>query len=218
LAAPAAWAQDDAAVRVRTGDHPGFGRVVFDFPERVVFRLTREGDRVRLRFDGAGRIGSASSRARNVQRIIGGDGQADIVVSPATTIHPWRLGNGVVIDVLDPEPGAAAGAAPPSGAAAPPSPPDKSTAPAPAAEHPAAGHPADVASAPARPPLPAPQGGRPANAASVATQAAEAGPAALSPGLSRLEPPTPPAPSTAPGPPSSGQPSSAQPSSVRQAS
>ena len=218
LAAPAAWGDDDAAVRVRSGDHPGFGRVVFDFPERVVFRLTREGDRVRLRFDGAGRIGSASSRARNVQRIIGGDGQADIVVSPATTIHPWRLGNGVVIDVLDPEPEVAAGAAPPSGAAAPPSPPDKSTAPAPAAAHPA-----DVASAPAHPPLPAPEGGRPANAASVAMQTAEAGPAALSPGLSRQEPPTPPTPSPVPGPPSSGppssgQPSSAQPSSVRQAS
>jgi hypothetical protein len=144
LSSRPAAAEEDAVVRVRTGDHPTFGRVVFDFPGRVSYKLTRDGDRVRLRFEGAGRIGSVPSRARNIQRITGGEGQADLVVSPETTIHPWRMGNGIVIDVLDPGPDAAAGAGSPSEAPASRPQPDKSTAPAPAAEHPA-----DVASVPA---------------------------------------------------------------------
>jgi hypothetical protein len=179
--------EGDAVVRVRTGDHPTFGRVVFDFPERVAYKLTRDGDRVRLWFEGAGRIGSASSRAHNVLRIAGGDGQADLVVSPGTQIHPWRMGNGIVIDVLDAEPDAAAGAAPP--AEAPPSraQPEKSTAPAPAAEHPA-----DVASAPASQPPRAASTQRPANSEAAAVPISEAKPVGTVPRqeLPRPEPAT----------------------------
>ncbi len=206
---PALGAEGDAEVRVRTGDHPGFGRVVFDFPERVSYKLSRDGDRVRLRFDGAGRIGSAPSRARNIQRITGGDSQADLIVSPATQIHPWRMGNGIVIDVLDPGPEPAAGATPPSGAPTPRSPPEKSSAPARGAEHPS-----DVAGAPTLPPSPV-TAERSASSRTVASPASDAKPAAPQ------EPPTQASPSPAPpgpAPPSPAPPSpaSASPASVGQ--
>ena len=138
LSVSVAHAENDPEVRVRTGDHPGFGRVVFNFQVPVSYRLTRENGLIHLQFDHAGRIGSAASTPRNVQRITGGDGEAEIQASAGARIRPMRVGTGIVIDVLDPEqsvPARAVSVPPGPPAHAAPSPPSARTptaAPAPA--------------------------------------------------------------------------------------
>ena len=46
-------------------------------------------------------IGAANGVPRNVLNVTGGAGQAEIVVAPGTVVRDWRLGNVVVIDVMD---------------------------------------------------------------------------------------------------------------------
>lgn len=96
-----AWAQGPQ-VAVRTGNHPGFGRVVFSFPGNVTSQMTRDGDRVTLQFDTDAEIVSATSLARNVLGVSGGKGHAELVVAPGAEIRQSRAGNRIVIDVLDP--------------------------------------------------------------------------------------------------------------------
>ncbi|MEX2649283.1 MAG: hypothetical protein WD673_09745 [Alphaproteobacteria bacterium] len=50
---PAAWSWAAEAVRVRTGRHDGYVRIVFDWPHAVGHYLERDGDAMRLAFDAA---------------------------------------------------------------------------------------------------------------------------------------------------------------------
>ncbi len=50
---PTAWSWAAEAIRVRTGRHDGYVRVVFDWPHAVGHSLERDGDAVRLGFDAA---------------------------------------------------------------------------------------------------------------------------------------------------------------------
>ena len=106
LAAPVgAYAEVAAAptpeIAVRTGDHPGYGRVVFDFASHASYRLTRDGDHVQLLFDGDPAIGTARALPRNVRALSGGIGQADLTVVKGAGLRESRVGERVVIDVLD---------------------------------------------------------------------------------------------------------------------
>jgi hypothetical protein len=96
-----AWAQGPQ-VAVRTGNHPGFGRVVFAFPGNVTSQMTRDGDRIILQFDSDAEIGNASSLPRNVLGVSRGKGHAELVVAPGAEIRQSRAGNRIVIDVMDP--------------------------------------------------------------------------------------------------------------------
>ena len=46
----------DPGTAVRVGDHPGFGRVVFDMPEGASYNLVSEGHRLLVVFRGAGAV------------------------------------------------------------------------------------------------------------------------------------------------------------------
>ena len=116
LASIAARADGGPIVPVHVGTHPGFGRVTFDLPERLDYRVTQQGQHVLVRFTGDVMIGAAPSLPRNVLGATGGDGQADLVIASGTAVHAWRLGNLVVVDVLDQ---AAATGAPPIQGTAP---------------------------------------------------------------------------------------------------
>ena len=96
----AALAQDAGAVR--TGDYPGFGRVVFEFNEPTKFNLAVSGDRVIVVFEGAPVVGSSGAPPRNVRNIQGGQGAATLLLMPGARARPAAMGNRVVIDVLDP--------------------------------------------------------------------------------------------------------------------
>ena len=102
LAPVAAHADGGAALPVHVGTHPGYGRVVFDLPERLDFHLTQQGQQVQVQFTGNVTIGAAPAMPHNVLGLTGSAGQAELVVVEGTVARAWRLGNRLVIDVLDP--------------------------------------------------------------------------------------------------------------------
>ena len=96
-----ALADPGAPVPVRVGNHPGFGRVVFDLPARLDYHVTQQGDHVVVEFTGDVTIGSVPAMPTNVLAITGGASKAELVVAPGTVVHDARYGDRVVIDVLD---------------------------------------------------------------------------------------------------------------------
>jgi hypothetical protein len=96
-----ASANSDTSVPVRIGSHQGYGRIVFDLPSPIDYRVTQQGQRVLVQFTGDVTIGAARGVPRNVVSISGGAAQAELVVAAGTVLHDWRLDNMVVIDVLD---------------------------------------------------------------------------------------------------------------------
>ena len=96
----AALAQEAADVHVI--EHPGFGRIVFEFQQPTTYDMVREGDRVMLVFDGAPSVGAPGRPPRNVRSIQGGHGSATLLLVPGARIHPAGVGNRVIVDVMDP--------------------------------------------------------------------------------------------------------------------
>ncbi|MGI4955181.1 MAG: hypothetical protein ACRYGM_25525, partial [Janthinobacterium lividum] len=99
-AASSAFAGDAGVVR--TINHPGFGRLVFEFAGPTEYNLAVDGDRVMVVFEGAPAITSPGVLPRNVRGIQGGQGAATLLLSPGARARPTVIGNRVVIDVLDP--------------------------------------------------------------------------------------------------------------------
>ena len=115
-----AFAQQAPAVGLRVGSHPTYGRVVMAWPEAVTYRAEESGNRLILRFDAPARydLSGALRLPKNVESLSAIDGGIALQAPPGTRFRHYRLGNRVVIDVLD---GAEAGAtAPPAGAVSPP--------------------------------------------------------------------------------------------------
>jgi cellulose synthase operon protein C len=97
----ATFADGGPAVPVRVGIHEGYSRVAFNFASRTDYHVIQQGQHVVVQFAGNVTIGQANAVPRNVLSITGGAGQAEIVVAAGTTVRDWRLGNLVVIDVMD---------------------------------------------------------------------------------------------------------------------
>ena len=108
-----AFGQQGPAVGFRVGSHPTYGRVVMDWPEAVVYRAEEAGNRLILRFDTPARfdLSGALRLPKNVESLSAIDGGIALQAPPGTRFRHYRLGNRVVIDVLD---GAEANAAPPA--------------------------------------------------------------------------------------------------------
>ena len=86
---------------VRVGNHPGYGRVVFDLPARLDYHVTQQGQHVVVEFAGSVTIGSSAALPQNVLGITGGAGKAELMVAPDTVVRELRDADHVVIDVLD---------------------------------------------------------------------------------------------------------------------
>jgi hypothetical protein len=101
LASPAA-AQD--RVGVRTGDHPGHGRIVFDWMAAPVYQVEQQGDRVILRFPNADAIDLAGARRlpRNILAVAKVPGGVELTLRPGARIRHFRNGPKVALDALDP--------------------------------------------------------------------------------------------------------------------
>jgi hypothetical protein len=108
------------SVSIRAGDHPGFGRVVFDLPAGTRWTLDRVGERLTVRFSGADPVAGARP-PRNVRALTAASGTAELSLVPGTHVRSTHLGNRLVLDLLDPVAvaSAVAPAAKPSAAAAP---------------------------------------------------------------------------------------------------
>lgn len=183
-------AQQAPVVGLRVGSHPSYGRVVMDWPDPVSYRAEEQGNRLILRFDTPARLdlSGALRLPKNIESLSVIEGGLSVQAAPGARFRHFRLGNRLVIDVLDG--GASGTAAPATGAGTPPAaattaPRAPSTTPSPqpmaapaaqsgaapasaAPDPPAAGPPATPA---ARPPPTAPP---PREAAPVSSQAATA--------------------------------------------
>jgi hypothetical protein len=189
LAQPA-LAQPAAVAPVRTGDHPGFGRVVIDLAPDMKPAVSGSEAGVVVRLDGAaGPVApAAGARApRNVRALAVRDGSLEITLVPGARLRSFRLGNRLVFDIADPpaEPVAAvdkpAAPPPPAAAAARRPAPDRAApdraAPDRAAPDRAAPDRAVPAAAPSAAPARAPAPPVPAQAAPAPPTPARAAPA-----------------------------------------
>ncbi len=179
------------AVTIRTGDHDGFGRVVFDLPAGARAAVSMRDGALAVRLSGAS-AGAAEPPPRNVSRI---DIRADEVVLTLRQGAGWRevaADGKLVLDVLD--------SAAPTGKPEPeqPAPLNLFSGPAPRPHSAVASQLAAPPAAHAPPAVHAPQ------------PYADGGPPLERPKLDRLEPPAaePPAAEPAPAPPPAPAPAS----------
>ena len=100
LAATAATAARAEGTTVRTGDHAGYGRIVFDMPEGATFTTALDGNRMVVSFNNAGQVAQPASLPRNVASIQGGTDTATLTLEPGTRPRPARIGNRLVVDVV----------------------------------------------------------------------------------------------------------------------
>src|SRR5690348_208826 len=119
LLLPAGALADGSSVVVRVGSHDGYGRVTFALPPRAGYSLTQQDQHLIIQFNGELKIGPPNAIPRNVVGINGGTGQATLDLAPGTTVHDWRYGDLLVVDVRDPGTQAATSSAPPAAAQKP---------------------------------------------------------------------------------------------------
>ncbi|HUB44097.1 MAG TPA: hypothetical protein VMB73_03850 [Acetobacteraceae bacterium] len=183
-----ARADPAAEVSIRSGSHPGYGRVVFDAPPHTTYRLVRDGDQLTVQFAGDVALKDGAPPPRNVSTLHAEGNQATLTIVPGSTVHESRLGSHVVIDVFDPGADAAAPAQPP-----PPQPPHQP--------------PRAATAKPAAPPArPETTGARLADNTRLADNS---GPTQPSPVAEPLLPPPPPQPEPAPPQPQAALPAAA---------
>ena len=171
-----AFAQQAPTVGFRVGSHPTYGRIVMDWPEAVTYRAEESGNRLILRFDSPARydLSGALRLPKNIESISAIDGGILLQAPPGTRFRHYRLGNRVVIDVLDGDDAVGAagtGAAPPP---APPAPPRTAATTPPSQATPAP----PVAPASRPPPTAPPQRDATPQPSQAATASAPASPAA----------------------------------------
>ncbi|MDB5377146.1 MAG: hypothetical protein JWR00_1592 [Rubritepida sp.] len=108
LLSASAAAQD--RIGVRTGDHPGFGRIVFDWTAAPRYQVEQQGDRVLLRFPDNDAIDLAGARrlARNLLAVSRADGAIELTLRPGARIRHFRNGPKVALDIMDPSENVAA--------------------------------------------------------------------------------------------------------------
>ncbi len=170
-----AGAAEGPAVASRSGSHPGYGRVVVETASAAGYSVARDGARVVLSVE-TGELIAPPLAPQNVVAITGGVGRLELVLAPGADFRSMKLGNRIVLDVLDPT--APQPRSPPMRTAqaispradppvdARPAPPPKASASG--AGQSAASAAAPSPSAPVRPP---PSNGRPTQAAARATAA-----------------------------------------------
>ena len=94
-------------VAVRTGDHPGFGRVVVDLGRGMKHELARQDERVTVKLEGAAGPVAPSAGARpprNVTAIATREGQLELTLAAGARMRSYRLGDRLVLDIADRDP------------------------------------------------------------------------------------------------------------------
>jgi hypothetical protein len=103
------------ALSLRIGEHPGFSRLVFDWPERIGYRIEQGAERAVVRFERAARLDLRHYRAdppvnlRGLEPLPGGGGlNLTLALPEGATLRHFYDGPKVVIDVYAPAPKAQA--------------------------------------------------------------------------------------------------------------
>jgi pilus assembly protein CpaC len=91
------------AIGVRVGDHPGYGRVVFDWPVRTPYEAVADADGLVIRFAAPGRprLGSVVA-PRNVAGLMAEGDAVRIVARQGAQFRHFHHGPKLVVDILDP--------------------------------------------------------------------------------------------------------------------
>ena len=91
---------------IRTGNHPDHGRVVFDAPSHIPYRVVQNGDRLTVVFSSPGSNDVAVTGnpvpPRNVAALHADGNEVTLTITDGSTFHDARIGDHVVIDVFDP--------------------------------------------------------------------------------------------------------------------
>jgi len=92
---------------VRTGDHPGFGRMVFDWPRTVDYDIAQDGDKLSVTFKAPARIDAdalSSKLPKTVLTLAAETNDSALQVAmttpPGARLRHFRNGPSVVVDVL----------------------------------------------------------------------------------------------------------------------
>lgn len=108
---PDAWLRKLPVVPVRAGEHPGFGRLVFDWSGDVGYELEREGNFVRIRFDRPARIDLSRIAAALPGRVSATTSETKksevfvaLMVAPEAEIRHFRDGAKIAVDIVAPPP------------------------------------------------------------------------------------------------------------------
>ena len=91
-------------IGVRNGDHPGFGRIVFELPEGSTATAVQRGDRVLVRFLGGtvvDRFDPELFEARNLRRSDALMDGMNLIVAHGAHLRALNLGDRLVVDLLD---------------------------------------------------------------------------------------------------------------------
>lgn len=89
-------------VGVRTGTHPGYGRVVFDWPSRVAYEAEADAGGLVIRFAEPARIALHGPAPRNVLGVTPDGGTVRIAAREGARFRHFHHGAKLVVDVLDP--------------------------------------------------------------------------------------------------------------------
>ena len=139
------------AVELRSASHPGYGRIVLEFDAPTHYRLSRDGGQVVLSLR-TPTVLVPPAAPRNVAHISGGTGRLALSLVPGARLRDSRIGNRIVLDVLDPPARPARANPPPAPQAAPPMPPVVAAGPPPKPEARPPDPPPAAPSPPASPP------------------------------------------------------------------
>jgi hypothetical protein len=93
-----------ARTGVRVGNHPGYGRIVFNWRMPPVYTLEQDGDEVVLRFPTGAVIDLTGARRlpRNMVTVTAEPEGIRIMLRPGAQVQHFRVGASVVVDALDP--------------------------------------------------------------------------------------------------------------------
>src|SRR4051812_41608773 len=97
-----AVAEQDGITTIRSGDHPGFGRVVIDTNSQAAYHVDQVGDRVFIRFLSPAALGKPPSAPQNVLAIRISNQTIELTIRNGSTIRSGRIGDRFFIDILAP--------------------------------------------------------------------------------------------------------------------
>ena len=86
---------------VRSGDHPGFGRVVVETNGKTAYRLEQNGDHVVVRFNDAISLATPPPPPRNVASIKTDGPVVELTLNHGVVLQPMTISGRVVLDMMD---------------------------------------------------------------------------------------------------------------------
>ncbi len=100
MCAGMALSEAQPVVRITSGEHPGFGRVVLDAPG-LAYTVNRDGGHLTIRFSEEPILADLPPAPRNVLAIWAAPGGVELTLPPGVAVHTSRMGSKIIVDVDD---------------------------------------------------------------------------------------------------------------------